>query len=206
MMKRKKKNKFVRTLLRRGTTPVNKRTSSAGSSLPENIRRLPQIDSPILIGAIGVGAIGVGAAVRSLRPAARGGRTERFRSWISQALFDDQELLSGAAGIPVVLTGFTVEVLEGFGKPPLVSFDLHVDNDEGVWSPLVGEDLLSHVTQHVWDNPEIAPVAIRGRVIAAGTEEELADMSVLGFDGEIARPADLYGRYGPPASDPTWKS
>ena len=86
--------------------------------------------------------------------------------------------------------------------------------DECVVDETVSEalDMLSTVVKTMW-NMEIAPVAVRGRVLVResagaaedGQESVLADMTSLGYAGETARPDDLYERLGPPAADPTWR-
>ena len=48
----------------RASTPVNKSASGAG-------RQIPQIASPLVIGALGVGVVGAGLALRAMRPADR---------------------------------------------------------------------------------------------------------------------------------------
>ena len=58
------------------------------------------------------------------------------------------------------------DVGEGFGKPALVAFDVCLPKGGGV-SPAILSELLDVATKAVWDNPELAPVAIRGRIIAA---------------------------------------
>lgn len=189
----------------RQSTPVNK--GSAGRVA----RRMPQIANPLLIGAIGVGAIGAGIAMRAMRPQRRQGRSERFRDLLLESLE-----ASGLSGIE----GCAVEVGEGFGKPSLVSFDV-------VAAPPSSFDdavrILETATRAAWDNPELAPIVIRGRVLradaSAGSDEGgagknapdlpsrrlFADMTALGFADEIARPDELYASFGAPASDPTWR-
>lgn len=189
----------------RQSTPVNK--GSAGRAA----RRMPQIANPLLIGAIGVGAIGAGIAMRAMRPQRRQGRSERFRDLLLESLE-----ASGLSGIE----GCAVEVGEGFGKPSLVSFDV-------VAAPPSSFDdavrILETATRAAWDNPELAPIVIRGRVLradaSAGSDEGdagknapdlpsrrlFADMTALGFADEIARPDELYASFGAPASDPTWR-
>lgn len=189
----------------RQSTPVNK--GSAGRA----VRRMPQIVNPLLIGAIGVGAIGAGIAMRAMRPQRRQGRSERFRDLLLESLE-----ASGLSGIE----GCAVEVGEGFGKPSLVSFDV-------VAAPPSSFDdavrILETATRAAWDNPELAPIVIRGRVLradaSAGSDEGgagknapdlpsrrlFADMTALGFADEIARPDELYASFGAPASDPTWR-
>lgn len=182
-----------------GSTPVNKQLGAPGAGE----RRLPQIDNPLLIAAAGVGAMGVGAALRRLRPGGRGGRPERFAQGVYKSL---AAVSLGDAELDAIVRDMKVDVLEGFGKLPLVSVDLYVDDDSALWTSLLGQDMLEVVSEHVWNNPEIAPVAVRGRLLSAVDGHQIADMEALGFDGEIARPADLFERFGPPASDPKWKS
>lgn len=231
------------------STPINKGTFSSAT------RKIPQIASPLVIGALGVGALGAGIAMQAMRPSKRSGRSSRFRalllSSVDEALRARLEEL--APSIPLEVS---VEVGEGFGKPALVAFDIFLPKGGGV-SPAILSELLDVATKAVWDNPELAPVAIRGRIItsfdaparkdaggswagracsdeagpepeladsasaagptSAGSEEEvtkeggkagvfvLADMTVLGFLDETARPEDLFARYGSPASDPRWR-
>ena len=67
---------------------------------------------------------------------------------------------------------------------------------------------------------EMAPVIVRARVLIARGDadssadarvvpgaqtETVADMAVLGFEDEIARPDELYARYGAPDCDPAWR-
>lgn len=194
----------------RRPTPINK--GGAGT------HPLPQISNPVLIGVAGLGALGISAAVRTLRPKRRAGRTERFRALIQRQISADE----GGAGAAIVPAGLEVGVHEAFGKPALVSVDVVLAAGAlGEWSdsseqlPAEGDhvprallsDLLDRVARAAWDNPEIAPVAVRGRVVLADgtTPRVLADMQTLGFDDETARPADLFERYGAPASDPVWR-
>ena len=74
--------------------------------------------------------------------------------------------------------------------------------------------MLDRVTRALWDNPEMAPVNVRARVLQStggeleepGAQSEcLADMTTIGFTDEIARPDELFARYGAPASDPAWR-
>lgn len=72
-------------------------------------------------------------------------------------------------------------------------------------------DLLERLVQAVWDNPEIAPVAVRGRGVLTDNSPEMKvkavtiDMTDIGYQDETARPADLYRNLGAPASDPQWR-
>ncbi|MDN6566553.1 MAG: pyridine nucleotide-disulfide oxidoreductase [Actinomyces sp.] len=181
---------------RRGSIPVNN-----GAARPS--RRLPQIDNPVLVGVAGLGALGVGMALRSLRPSHRGGRSERIRRMVTAAVEGDTAAHGDHGQVPSV----DVQVHEAFGKPPLVSIDVHLEQP---LAETVAHDLLDRVARAAWDNPELAPVAVRGRLLAAGPAgaeptTTLADMTSLGYEDEIARPADLYARYGAPASDPRWR-
>ncbi len=218
----------------RTSTPVNKGTSPP----QQGGRRLPQIDNPVIVGAIGLGLMGAGAVARTLHPRGRAGRRERFRQRIAEAL-------ARRAGDAVELSpeNLVVDVEESFGKPALVSVDIRVDpawvdRASGAESIAPGESrrgdtvdaqgarvlddvvlpsMLELTARTAWDNPEVAPVAVRGRVTLVTdaqasispepdhVERVLADMTLLGFPDEIARPGDLYDRYGAPASDPTWR-
>lgn len=231
------------------STPINKGTFSSAT------RKIPQIASPLVIGALGVGALGAGIAMQAMRPSKRSGRSSRFRTLLLSSV--DEALRARLEELePSIPLEVSVEVGEGFGKPALVAFDIFLPKVGGV-SPAILSELLDVATKAVWDNPELAPVAIRGRIItpidvparedaggswagracsdeagpepeladsgsaagptSAGSEEEvtkeggkagvlvLADMTVLGFLDETARPEDLFARYGSPASDPRWR-
>lgn len=182
-----------------GSIPVNK----SADGIPT--RRLPQMDNPILLGAAAVGAVGAGLAVTRLRSSGRGGRDERFSQWLTVALEE--------AGFPIrtegdhvqCVTDVKVSVLEGFGKLPLVNADVAVDVDSPLWSPVVSEQIVDVLAQAAWHNPEIAPVAVRARIVADSDGVELCDMRSIGAEAEVALPADLFRRFGAPASDPTWE-
>ncbi len=214
----------------RSSIPVNK-GSAVASSRP---RRLPQLENPVLIGAIGLGLVGVGAAVRNLRPGRRDtSRQARVRASVLAGLAEN-----GPGGEPVggIAPGdMSIEIHEAFGKPALVTVDVRVDEDGfgghtvSAGGDALVNDLLDRVSEAVWNNPVVAPVAVRGQILAKDADgaetptaaapsgenaaeghgepsvRVLADMRALGFDDETARPADLFDRYGPPASDPTWK-
>jgi hypothetical protein len=183
--------------------------------------------------------------VRTLRPRGRRGREERFRQRIAEALARGRGVPEGGgdAGGPGAELGLSpedleVRVEESFGRPTLVSVDVRVDReglaraaDGSAATPAdaVVPDLLDRIARAAWDNPEVAPVAVRGRITldvagegdaavapgaggpsapgapAGGGPRVLADMTALGFPDEIARPGDLYDRYGAPASDPAWR-
>lgn len=177
----------------RGSVPVNK-----GPHMPT--RRLPQIDNPVLIGVAGLGAVGAGLALRTLRPGHRVGRSERIRVRVVGAVQRGAEV-HGPGSEP---SSVDVQVHEAFGKPPLVSIDVHMETKV---EAATAEDLLDRAVRAAWDNPELAPVAVRARLLLGGPEssEVLTDMTSLGCEDETARPADLFTRYGAPASDPTWR-
>ena len=105
---------------------------------------------------------------------------------------------------------------------------LHIDHREQQALGVLLGDLLMRLVEVCWDNPELAPVAVRGRVLAVhgsprhhkhlphvhhsprghrpvtGAETLVLDMRDLGFVDEIARVNDLHELYGPPKSDPLW--
>lgn len=197
------------------STPVNK-AASAGLR-----GRLPQIAGPLMIGALGVGALGAGIAWRALSSTRGTGRTQRFVDLATAALDSGFPLRSdegvadeGAARVPRRVVH--VEVGEGFGRPSLVSIDIVVASSDALSEREVATRALDAITRATWNNPEMAPVSVRARVLAAHDEvgdleapgaqtDTVVDMSALGFADEIARPDELYDRYGAPECDPAWR-
>lgn len=197
------------------STPVNK-AASAGLR-----GRLPQIAGPLMIGALGVGALGAGIAWRALSSTRGTGRTQRFVDLATAALDSGFPLRSdegvadeGAARAPRRVVH--VEVGEGFGRPSLVSIDVIVASSDALSEREVATRALDAITRATWNNPEMAPVSVRARVLAAHDEagnleapgaqtDTVVDMSALGFADEIARPDELYDRYGAPECDPAWR-
>lgn len=129
---------------------------------------------------------------------------------------------------------YRLSIDEAFGKPLLVTVDLLFADPQRVLVGLAHEeeqalmvlaaDLLDRVVAALWDNPTIAPIAVRGRVLVTRAVDEaqsepvsrnhlqllpgevlVVDMQDLGFADEIARSEDLFDRYGPAASDPDWR-
>ena len=212
----------------RVSTPVNK--AGAGGVA----RRLPQLAGPLVIGALGVGAVGAGIAWRALASTRGGGRAQRFEDIVWSAINEAGAGPRTAKGprpgsAPLSVSGagpgggkrkgarggaarVLVEVGEGFGRPSLVSADIIVADGGGGDGGAV--PMLDRVTRALWDNPEMAPVNVRARVLQStggeleepGAQSEcLADMTTIGFADEIARPDELFARYGAPASDPAWR-
>ena len=199
----------------RVSTPVNK-AASAGLR-----GRLPQIAGPLMIGALGVGALGAGIAWRALSSTRGTGRTQRFVDLATAALDSGFPLRSdegvadeGAARMPRRVVH--VEVGEGFGRPSLVSIDIVVASSDALSEREVATRALDAITRATWNNPEMAPVSVRARVLVAHDEvgdleapgaqtDTVVDMSALGFADEIARPDELYDRYGAPECDPAWR-
>lgn len=199
----------------RVSTPVNKATSAGLRG------RLPQIAGPLMIGALGVGALGAGIAWRALSSTRGTGRTQRFVDLATAALESDFPLRSdegvageGEARAPRRVVH--VEVGEGFGRPSLVSIDVVVASSDELSEREVATRALDAITRATWNNPEMAPVSVRARVLAAHDEagdleapgaqtDTVVDMSALGFADEIARPDELYDRYGAPECDPAWR-
>ena len=199
----------------RVSTPVNK-AASAGLR-----GRLPQIAGPLVIGALGVGALGAGIAWRALSSTRGTGRTQRFVDLATAALDSDFPLRSdeavageGAARSPHRVVH--VEVGEGFGRPSLVSIDVVVASSDFLSEHEAATRALDAITRATWNNPEMAPVSVRARVLVAHDEagdleapgaqtDTVVDMSALGFADEIARPDELYDRYGAPECDPAWR-
>lgn len=199
----------------RVSTPVNK-AASAGLR-----GRLPQIAGPLMIGALGVGALGAGIAWRALSSTRGTGRTQRFVDLATAALdsgfplrVDEAGAGEGAARAPRRVVH--VEVGEGFGRPSLVSIDVVVAFSDALSEREVATRALDAITRATWNNPEMAPVSVRARVLVAHDEvgdleapgaqtDTVVDMSALGFADEIARPDELYDRYGAPECDPAWR-
>ena len=199
----------------RVSTPVNK-AASAGLR-----GRLPQIAGPLMIGALGVGALGAGIAWRALSSTRGTGRTQRFVDLATAALESDFPLRSdegvageGEARAPRRVVH--VEVGEGFGRPSLVSIDVVVASSAELSEREAATRALDAITRATWNNPEMAPVSVRARVLVAHDDAgdleapgaqtvTVVDMSALGFADEIARPDELYDRYGAPEHDPAWR-
>ena len=205
----------------RVSTPVNK-AASAGLR-----GRLPQIAGPLMIGALGVGALGAGIAWRALSSTRGTGRTQRFVDLAAAALesgfpLRTNEAGTGDAGVGADGAGRAlrrvvhVEVGEGFGRPSLVSIDVVVSAADVLSEREAATRALDAITRATWNNDEMAPVSVRARVLLAHEEagdleapgaqtDTVVDMSALGFADEIARPDELYDRYGAPECDPTWR-
>ena len=199
----------------RVSTPVNKATSAGLRG------RLPQIAGPLMIGALGVGALGAGIAWRALSSTRGTGRTQRFVDLATAALESDFPLRSdegvageGEARAPRRVVH--VEVGEGFGRPSLVSIDVVVASSDELSEREAATRALDAITRATWNNPEMAPVSVRARVLVAHDDAgdleapgaqtvTVGDMSARGFADEIARPDELYDRYGAPEHDPAWR-
>lgn len=211
----------------RVSTPVNKAASSGLRG------RLPQIAGPLMIGALGVGALGAGIAWRALSSTRGTGRTQRFVDLVTAALESGFPLRVDEAGDGEAGTGADarvhadgavraprrvvhVEVGEGFGRPSLVSIDVVVSAADFLSEREAATRALDAITRVTWNNDEMAPVSVRARVLLAHDDatdleapgaqtDTVVDMSALGFADEIARPDELYDRYGAPDCDPTWR-
>ena len=204
----------------RVSTPVNKAASSGLRG------RLPQIAGPLMIGALGVGALGAGIAWRALSSTRGTGRTQRFVDLATAALESGFPLRVDEAGDGEGVAGegvaraprrvVHVEVGEGFGRPSLVSIDVVVSAADVLSQREAATRALDAITRVTWNNDEMAPVSVRARVLLAHEEADdleapgaqtdtVVDMSALGFADEIARPDELYDRYGAPDCDPTWR-
>ena len=199
----------------RVSTPVNKATSAGLRG------RLPQIAGPLMIRALGVGALGAGIAWRALSSTRGTGRTQRFVDLATAALdsgfplrVDEAGAGEGADRAPRRVVH--VEVGEGFGRPSLVSIDVVVASSDELSEREAATRALDAITRATWNNPEMAPVSVRARVLGAHDDADdleapgaqtdtVVDMSALGFADEIARPDELYDRYGAPECDPAWR-
>jgi len=172
-----------------------------------------------MIGALGVGALGAGIAWRALSSTRGTGRTQRFVDLATAALDSGfparaHDADAGEARAPRRVVH--VEVGEGFGRPSLVSIDVVVASSDELSEREAATRALDAITRATWNNPEMAPVSVRARVLAAHDEagdleapgaqtDTVVDMSALGFADEIARPDELYDRYGAPECDPAWR-
>ena len=204
----------------RVSTPVNK---AAASGLRG---QLPQIAGPLMIGALGVGALGAGIAWRALSSTRGTGRTQRFVELATAALdarFPEEATNEAGAGVDDASSGqrrvVNVEVGEGFGRPCLVSIDVVLPAQDALTDPAAATSALDEITRATWNNPEMAPVSVRARILVARTDggdadslaapgaqtDAVVDMTALGFEDEIARPDELYIRYGAPEGDPAWR-
>ena len=204
----------------RVSTPVNKAASSGLRG------RLPQIAGPLMIGALGVGALGAGIAWRALSSTRGTGRTQRFVELATAALdarFPEEATNEAGAGPGEHGSGqrrvVNVEVGEGFGRPCLVSIDVVLPAQDALTDPAAATSALDEITRATWNNPEMAPVSVRARILVARTDDgdadslaapgaqtdAVVDMTALGFEDEIARPDELYIRYGAPEGDPAWR-
>ena len=204
----------------RVSTPVNKAASSGLRG------RLPQIAGPLMIGALGVGALGAGIAWRALSSTRGTGRTQRFVDLVTAALESGFPLRVDEAGDGAGVAGdgearaprrvVHVEVGEGFGRPSLVSIDVVVSAADFLSQCEAATRALDAITRVTWNNDEMVPVSVRARVLLAHEEADdleapgaqtdtVVDMSALGFADEIARPDELYDRYGAPECDPAWR-
>lgn len=211
----------------RVSTPVNKAASSGLRG------RLPQIAGPLMIGALGVGALGAGIAWRALSSTRGTGRTQRFVDLVTAALESGFPVRAHEAGDGEEGTGADarvhadgagraprrvvhVEVGEGFGRPSLVSIDVVVSAADVLSERDAATRALDAITRVTWNNDEMAPVSVRARVLLAHDDADdleapgaqtdtVVDMSALGFADEIARPDELYDRYGAPDCDPAWR-
>lgn len=191
--------------------------------------------SPVIRNRFGAALLRRAAAVtraltRDWRPAVPPGREERFARLVRSRLASSILMVEAerAGGVQI-----DVATRTAFGKPPLVSVDISVTQSQ---EKLVEErlfvsadqsfeaeeerrasyhlflvDLLERAVQAVWDNPELAPVAVRGRIVFTGEPPEREvrsvrlEMTDLGYEDETARPEDLFSRLGAPASDPAWR-
>ena len=209
----------------RVSTPVNKAASSGLRG------RLPQIAGPLMIGALGVGALGAGIAWRALSSTRGTGRTQRFVDLATAALESGFPLrtneagagggsgaegVGGEGGARAPRRVVHVEVGEGFGRPSLVSIDVVVSAADVLSEREAATRALDAITRVTWNNDEMAPVSVRARVLVAHDDatdleapgaqtDTVVDMSALGFADEIARPDELYDRYGAPECDPAWR-
>lgn len=165
-------------------TPVNKGHGRGRRG------RLPQIDNPVLISVLTAGARGVSAALDVLKPPKRAGRGHRVQQWLTERMPD----MMGAH------LSLDVRVHEGFGRSPLIDMRIVCDDD----SEDQARQQLEDAVRCAWDNPELAPVAVRACVTDSAGEVR-CDVTSVGFSEETATPSALYARFGAPDADPAWR-
>lgn len=217
--------------------------------------RLPQINSPAIVGALSVVAAAGRAVMKNLQPHLPASRDQQIR----QSLLNILETATKAGALEnLELLDVRVSLREAFGKPTLISADLvvlalpptplpapnsaplpappqiqtvRISSTQTSMTPETPSefflrDLFARLVERLWDNPIVAPVAIRARVVEEmrepgsagqpGKDEiinqadtpatrTLLDMRDLGYQDEIGRPEDLYENYGAPAADPRWR-
>lgn len=164
--------------------------------VPDKDRQIPKLSSWLSKSVLGGVARAARATLKDLRPKKKPGRNARF-----EELVHDRLLHSPFADY--AMRGhlrYRVGVRESFGKPLLVNFDLLVPATAtreagGELSRPLLEDVLERVVQTLWHNPEVAPVAVRGRVV---TWED------SGVEGPQASEAE--DRAQDPAQDPDFGS
>ncbi len=170
--------------------PINK-----GRGEGSGERKLPQITGPKTIRALGTARNFARSTIGHLRPVIPPGRNQRFQNLISVVL-DTSPLVEEVrewADIDV-----RAEVFEGFGKPTLVSFDVVLTDHDPNHSELgdvsrperrslvvLSEDVLERVVEAIWDNPEMAPVGIRGRVLVSSAMSPDSEGSEVGTEGVL---------------------
>ncbi len=184
---------------------------------------VPRMKSPVTLWAGSKVDQVVREFITHVRPRPNPQRPERFAQLIHKSiqtsiLIVETQKVGGET--------IEVEVLRAFGKPLIVSYDIQVtaEQRDAVERRLMGDgqdpkqrdayelflvDLLDRSARAVWDNPEIAPVGLRGRIAVkdevTGAVTVMRDLRDAGFQDEIARPQDSFERYGAPASDPNWR-
>ncbi|MDO5033893.1 MAG: hypothetical protein Q4E01_00680 [Actinomycetaceae bacterium] len=165
----------------RESLPVNK-----FDSVQRVGRKMPAIHNPVLIGGLGVAAVGAGAAVKYLKPMAASRQDKQLREMLAEKL----------ARVPG-LSEVEVETKQAFGKPLLVRTQVSLSE-----MPVSPTDLLDRTARYLWDGAPKSPVALQVSLSGPGERWTLVD---LDFPDEVARPHELFERFGAPASDPTWK-
>lgn len=174
--------------------PVNKFGSHTKSE-----RTMPRIDNPLIIGGLSAIAAGGSAAMKHLRPFEKQRRDDRLHTIVVAKLAS----LPGDVAVDV-------DTREAFGKPTLVHVTLTLEQ-----RPAAPHDLLERVLKIVWDHGQPAPVGamVTARVAAdTGSDSgesaeggETWTLEALGYADGVARPHDIFDRFGAPASDPEWR-
>ena len=139
---------------------------------PDKDRQIPKVGSWFSKSVFASATRAVHAALTDVRRGREPERDQRF-----EQLVHDRLLHSPFADLAMREDlRYRASVRESFGKPLLVTFDLLIPHDAtreggGRLSFELLKDVLERVAQTVWHNPEVAPVAVRGRIVTREDSE-----------------------------------
>lgn len=204
----------------RSRVSVNRHTRTnspaAGTDEPRSTshgsRVMPEIENPMIIGVLGLVAAGVSAAATHLKPMAH---PSRESSRIAQVIDGHvRETLTAHHSFSVVdRCGISmgepwdvkvaVRTRVAFGRPCLVEvrIDIETGNAGRDINDEAGVAAVTRAARDAWDCAPHAPASVRVSVRSREHEWALRD---AGFEENLARPRELFERFGPSASDPSW--